>query len=113
MRLLNTANAGLTGFLCRAEYEIKHAYPQPASRGGQTGKHGFLFYRWPKYDLSLTVVLSVQKAILWHPRLIQGKYIATAVRESKGVTGLFYMLFDLLGNDDQAFRILTEPYKGP
>lgn len=64
MRLLNTTTSGLDGFLRRAEYEIKHAYPQPATCGGQTGKHGFLFWRWPKYDLSLTVMPSVQKAVL-------------------------------------------------
>jgi len=114
MRLLNTAQiADLNKFLRRAKYEIKHAHPQPSSRSGQTGAKGYIAWHWADHDLSLKVMLASKTVELQHPQFNQGVLRIQPARNSMEVIQLFYAMFDLLGNDDQAFRILTEPYKGP
>lgn len=109
MRLLNTVQVGMDAFIRRAEYEIKHAYPQPTCRLAATGPDGYIQWSWPSHNIALTVRLATKAVELWYPT---GMFRIQAARNSKEVIQLFYMLFDLLGNDDQALRVLTEPYKG-
>jgi hypothetical protein len=118
MRLLNTREStrrkATSAFIRRAEYEIKHAYPQPACRSGQTGSgpQGYIKWAWPAHSLSLKARMD-GIAILRHPDLAGGAFAIPVRSNSGSVQKLFYMMFDLLSNDDQAMRILTEPYKGP
>lgn len=112
MRLLNTVDAGEAAFVRRAQYEIAHAYPKPKA-SGRTGAGGYLKWFWPSHGLTLVVWVGTGRAALHHAKLRSGAFWVSCVRNSREVYQLFYCMFDLLGNDDQAFRILTEPYKGP
>jgi hypothetical protein len=115
MRLLDTASRTMVmAFLRRAEYEIAFAHPQPAIRIAQTGPAGYWKWRWPAHDLEIAVLLSSpERAEVRHPSLSSGLMRARPDALSYGAVLLFYCMFDLLGNDDQAFRVLHEPYKGP
>lgn len=113
MRLLNTAREKLDAFLRRAEYEIAYTHPQPSVCSGQTGPQGYVKWGWPARDLVLEVKLSSKIVKLWHPIFHTGVLRIQPARNSVEVRQLFYAMFDMLGNHDQTFRIITEPYKGP
>lgn len=100
---------GVLPFVRRAFWEMREAEPPPvlSAPGAMVAE-----WRWPRHSLTIWVT-TAGDVLLSHPRLRSGPFSTPAEKESRGVTRIFYMMFDLLGLSASAWRVMMMPYKGP